>query len=108
MYTVSTSLLDYRGLEKMALIGTKAKTSLWFYHMANSVKLCRKHGRHERLKAYGGMLNEFDVAASEIRQGLKESRLVPHQATLDVMELMDECRRQMELIYPFEKEDPHV
>ena len=107
IYTISTSLLDYKGLEKMALIGTKAKTKLRFYHMANSVKLCRKHGRNERLKAYGGMLNEFDLAASEIRQGLKESKLVPHQGTLDVMELMDECRRQMGLVYPFEKEDQH-
>ena len=70
--------------------------------------VCRKHGRNERLKAYGGMLNEFDIVASEIRQGLKESKLGPHQATLDVMELMDECRRQMGLVYPFEKENQHV
>ncbi len=107
VYTISTSLLDYKGLEKMTLIGTKAKTKLRFYHMANSVKLCRKHGRNERLKAYGGWLNEFDIVAYEIRQGLKESKLVPHQATLDVMELMDECRRQMGLVYPFEKEAQH-
>ena len=33
-----------------------------------------------------------------IREGLTESRFVPHQATLDVMELMDECRRQMGLV----------
>ena len=108
VYTISTSLLDFKGLEKMTLFGTKAKTGLRFYHMANSVKLCRKHGRNERLKAYGGMLNEFDVVASEIRQRLKESKLVPHQATLDVMELMDECRRQMKLVYPFEQEAQHV
>ena len=53
------------------------------------------------------MLNEFDLAAAEIREGLTESRFVPHQATLDVMALMDECRRQMGLVYPFEQEAPH-
>ncbi len=49
IYTISTSLLDYKGLEKMTLIGTKAKTKLRFYHMANNVKLCRKHGRNQNL-----------------------------------------------------------
>ena len=53
---------------------------------------------------FGGILNEFDLAAAEIREGLTESRFVPHQATLDVMKIMDECRRQMNLIYPFEQE----
>jgi predicted dehydrogenase len=105
--TISTSLLDYKGLEKMVLTGSKGKTKLRFYHMANAVRLCRRHGRNEVLKAYGGMLNEFDLAAAEIREGLTESRFVPHQATLDVMELMDECRRQMGLVYPFEQEAPH-
>ena len=36
---------------------------------------------------------------------MRESRYVPHQATIDVMEIMDECRRQMKLVYPFEKEN---
>lgn len=108
VYTISTSLLDYEGLEIMTLIGTKGKTKLRFYHMANEAKLCRKHGKNEAIKAYGGMLNEFDLVAAEIRQGLTESKFVPHQATLDVMEMMDECRRQMGLVYPFEREERGV
>lgn len=52
-------------------------------------------------------LNEFNIAAKEIREGLTESRMVPGTATIDVMEILDECRRQMNLVYPFEtqKED---
>ncbi len=106
VYTASVSLLDYKGLEKMTLWGTKGHTNLRFYHMTNHVKLCRLHGKNETLRAYGGMLNEFDLVAAEIRSGLTESAYVPHQATLDVMELMDECRRQMGLVYPFEKAAP--
>ena len=108
VFTISTSLLDYKGLERMKLVGTKAKTNLRFYHMANSVKLSRFPGKGKKLKAYGGMLNEFDLVAGEIRQGLKESTYVPHQATLDVMEMMDECRKQMHLVYPFEQEVGNV
>lgn len=50
-------------------------------------------------------LNEFDRCACEIKQGLNESSYVPFKATLDCMKIMDECRRQMGLIYPFEKQD---
>ena len=47
-------------------------------------------------------LNEFERCAEEIRQGKKESDYVPFRATLDCMRIMDECRRQMGLKYPFE------
>lgn len=52
--------------------------------------------------ADGSYLNEFDHVVEEIRAGLIESPLVPHAATLDVLRIMDECRRQMGLVYPFE------
>ena len=56
----------------------------------------------EVFQADGSYLNEFDVAAEEIRQGLTESPLVPPSATIDVMRILDECRQQMGLVYPFE------
>ena len=102
-YTWSASILDLWGLERLVLQGTKGSTRLWFYHNAGRVKLYRKHGVDETFRGDGGYVHEFDTAASEIRAGLTESPLVPHRATLEVMQLMAECRRQMGLVYPFEQ-----
>ena len=101
---IDVSIMDFRGLEKLTLKGTKGSTKLWFYHSANHVSLHRRHGQTARLSASGGYVNEFDCVAREIRDGLTESLLVPHSATLDVMRIMDECRRQMGLVYPFESD----
>ena len=103
VYTLSTSLDDDRETENLTLTGTKGITKLTNFHFANSVTLERTEGEAETFSGYGGMLNEFDLAAAEIRAGKKESAYVPHSATLAVMKLMDECRRQMGLVYPFEK-----
>ena len=104
IFTASISIVDCWGLEKMKLLGTKGETVLPFYHYANQVTLRKKEGGTEKFQSDGGMLNEFDRVAEEIRQGRKESAYVPHEATLNVMKMMDECRRQMGLVYPFERE----
>ena len=103
VYTLSTSLEDDHETENLTLTGTRGKTALTNFHYANSVTLERAEGESETFSGYGGMLNEFDLVAAEIRAGKTESTWVPHSATLAVMELMDECRRQMGLVYPFEK-----
>ena len=103
-YIASASITDYKGLEHLAVSGDKAKLSIWWFHFARKAVLKRKSGRRETFTGKGGYLNEFDCVAGEIREGLKESRLVPLRCTLDVMEIMDECRRQMGLVYPFEVE----
>ncbi|GEK91657.1 Gfo/Idh/MocA family protein [Alkalibacterium kapii] len=46
---------------------------------------------------------QFINVAKDIRLGRKESEKVTAQSTIDVMGLLDECRRQMELVYPEEK-----
>ena len=102
-YTASISIDDFWGLERFALIGDKASTSLWFFHGASKAVLKRRGGPREVFRGQGGYLNEFDIAAQEIREGRTQSALVPLSSTLEVMEILDECRRQMGLVYPFEQ-----
>ena len=49
-----------------------------------------------------GYLQEFDAVADEIRQGRKESLFITPKMTFDCMSILDECRAQMNLVYPFE------
>ena len=49
-------------------------------------------------------LVEFSRVVDEIRSGKTESEYIPFAATADCMKIMDECRRQMNLVYPFEKQ----
>lgn len=96
------SMCDIQGLNQAYLDGSKARIQYRDFHAARQTTLIRKGGREEVFQADGGYLNEFDAAAGEIRQGLVQSLLVPPSATVGVMELLDECRRQMGLVYPFE------
>ncbi len=54
------------------------------------------------LEGEKGYLMEFDCVAEEIRKGMKESSFIPPKSTYDCMTILDECRRQMRLVYPFE------
>ena len=103
-YTADISMVDYIGLERLRIRGSRASTNLPFYHTAKAVSLCPHGGRKITVEGDGSMRNEFDRVAEEIREGLTESRFVPHEATLDVMRILDECRRQIGLVYPFERE----
>ena len=102
-YRASIPIHDWWGLEKFAVVGTKAKITVPWFHSAKGARLKRKHGPNEDFSGDGSYLNEFDLVAEEIRAGKTESSYVPRQATIDVLEIMDECRRQMGLVYPFEK-----
>ena len=102
---ISLSIGDDRGEEYIRIIGTKADIFTDHFHYADKTELIAKDGNVIRtFEAKTTLLNEFDRTAEEIRAGLTESAWIPPQATIDVMEIMDECRRQIGLVYPFEKE----
>ena len=87
--------------EGCKITGTRGKITVPLFHMASAATLT-SGGKKERLTGTTDYLTEFTRAAEEIRSGKIQSAYVPHQATMDCMKIMDECRRQMRLVYPFE------
>ncbi|MEE1321557.1 MAG: Gfo/Idh/MocA family oxidoreductase [Acutalibacteraceae bacterium] len=88
--------------ESFQIVGTQGRIILPLFHVAPVAIMVTKKG----FKVFSGKttyLNEFDRVAEEIRQGKKQSDYIPFESTLQCMKIMDECRRQMGLVYPFEK-----
>lgn len=89
--------------ENCIIKGTEGKITLpSFFHMASKAVLKNNNGK----QVYNGKtdyLTEFTRVADEIRQGRTESVYIPFETTENCMKIMDECRRQMDLVYPFEK-----
>lgn len=88
--------------ETFEIIGTEGKIILPLFHVAPVAVLKSKKGN----KLFFGKttyLNEFDRVAKEIREGKIESDYIPFESTLQCMRIMDACRKQMKLRYPFEE-----
>lgn len=99
---VVSSILDEGETAVLTLEGTAGRVSIPTFYGAGRAELVCADGAVLTVEGDGSYRCEFDAVAREIRQGLTESRFVPPGATVDVLALMDECRRQMGLVYPFE------
>ncbi len=101
--SISASIADFKGLEKMTIKGEKGEITAPFYHCCNGVTYKKSFFKKETFKGKGpkfnSYLDEFDTVASEIRQGLTESKMVPLKATSDVMHILDKIREQIGLSY---------
>lgn len=95
-----TVAFDYNGGEYFRIKGTKGNIDVPWFHVGfkadlNGEKISNKE-KHYAV--------EFSNVAKEIRAGLTDSKIIPAQSTIDCMKLLDECRRQMGLQYPYEME----
>lgn len=88
--------------ERAEIIGTKGKILIDQPHAAHSVRLL---GEEPETLRFDELLyaRQFSNVAEEIRSGCTEGRMVPAQSTIDVMRILDECRRQMSFTYPCER-----
>ncbi len=91
----------YKLGEGMHIKGTEGKIDLPIFHVASKATLKSKKG-NEVFWGKTDYLTEFDRVSEEIKAGKKESDFIPFSQTLDCMRIMDECRRQMKLVYPSE------
>jgi len=100
---IALSINSEAGEEFIRIEGTKATVFVDKFHYADHADLIDPEGKLiERFEGKTTMLNEFDRVSEEIRAGKTESAFIPPEATMDVMDLMDECRKQIGLVYPFE------
>lgn len=100
---IGVSIAAEERLEEVYLKGTAAQTLVPNFHGAQAATLERVDGTTETVTAEDLYLNEFNLVAAEIAEGRLTSRYVPKEATIAVMEMLDECRRQLQLVYPFER-----
>ncbi len=91
----------FKASESMKIIGSDGKIDIPLFHVARLATLKNKDGR-EVFTGKTDYATEFDRCSQEIKEGKKESSYIPFSQTLDCMKIMDECRRQMGLVYPCE------
>ncbi len=100
---ISASIADFKGFEKMSIKGEKGEIKATLYHAFNGITYKKSIFKKETFKGNGPKMNsyldEFNTVAGEIREGLKESQMVPLKATSDVMHILDEIRTQIGLEY---------
>ena len=102
--SISASIADFKGLEKMTIKGENGEITASFYHCCNGVTYKKSLFKKETFRGKGpkfnSYLDEFDAVAEDIRAGRTESKMVPLKATSDVMHILDKIREQIGLEYP--------
>jgi hypothetical protein len=87
----------------MSIKGENGEIKATLYHATNGVTYKKSLFKKETFKGNGPKMNsyldEFDCVANEIREGLKESRMVTLKHTSDVMHILDQIRAQIGLEY---------
>lgn len=96
--------LDKKVGESATITGTDGVISVPFFHMAKTAKIKGKF--NDEIKVSEMLYDrEFANVASEIRAGYTESRIITPENVVNCLKVMDECRRQMEFVFPCEMTD---
>lgn len=98
--------------EEFVIEGTLGTILVPQFHMASEATLMTREGTtryvdptfQAKLGVPQFWANQFDWVAKEIRAGLTQSQWITHSMSLAVMNLLDACRQNIGLRYPFESE----
>lgn len=102
---IRISLTKFEGRESAVITGTKGVITVPLFHQAVRATLISDSGR-DRTHTLPTYMTEFDLVAEEIRSGKICSEFVPQERSIAVMQILDECRRQMGIRYPQENGIP--
>lgn len=93
--------LDSKFSEHYTIVGSDGEIKVPFFHMAKKANLKGRINDNVAIKdlLYG---KQFSNIANEIRSGLKESNIIKKENTIACMEIMDECRKSLNVVYPKE------
>lgn len=96
LYSSLTDLTSFTG----TVYGEKGKIVISNFTRPKKAYLYTGGKKVESKKGKCGYVYEFDKCAEDISAGRIESSVMTSKDTLEVMEIMDECRRQNSLQYP--------
>lgn len=98
---LSVNMDEWLG-EEFCIEGEKGSIRVPFFHCAEEAFFSGEGEQHfeDKSKKYGVELRRV---SEEIAAGKQESAFISPKSTLDVMRILDECRRQMGLVYPSEQ-----
>lgn len=89
------------------IVGDKGKIVVPKFFMADSAQLYDKDEKLKKSFHQPFAVNGYEYEAQEVnqclREGRKESNMVPLKDTLDIITLMDQIRKEWGLIYPQEQ-----
>lgn len=108
------SIDEFRA-EDALITGTDGKIIVRDFHAAQKVELYIYKDRSEIFTEeyydndpYDLFVHQMARVAEEIQSGKKTSDYVTPRSSIEVMEIMDECRRQMGVVFPFDLRSKNV
>ncbi|MFC4324291.1 Gfo/Idh/MocA family protein [Litchfieldia salsa] len=96
--SISTSIFKYRSIQAN-IIGTKGKIKVPNFFSGNKAVITSNGKKFVHKTERSSYTYQFNKVALDIRQGKLESEEVQHKDSLEIMEIMDECRKQFDVYY---------
>ena len=100
LYSSFTGLKSFTGVVR----GSAGKIIIPNFSRPVKAAVYSSDGKKEILRGKKGYVYEFDACAADILAGRTVSTVMKPQSTINVLKIVDECRRQNGLVYPEEVE----